>query len=347
MRKLLALLLTLVLLATALVGCKEEKTEDAIIVKGEGFAYTFTPDGLLYSMKQGEEELLKAPLQFNVWRAPLAVEVDSWSQGNITYNNRKAWNGSQIANEYYSNNIDEITRMPISCEAFEADGQVYINVRSFAQFGPAVNTSLDAYIFGVRYIGYSEIYEYRINGDGSIAIHHTLEPEGSMPELLPRIGLTLTLNEKMQQVKWYGRGPEENYPDRKTGYPVGIYENNVDGMFEPYLIPQDCGLRCDNRWLEMRSDSGHGLRFSMDELFKEFPNGRFFYLTTKTKRKYTDIEFQEGDFIVFGPESRGLPAQYVTAQTALTIPMKEGQRSLNLSNSVAIVAYEMIRQLGL
>jgi tRNA (cytidine/uridine-2'-O-)-methyltransferase len=86
---------------------------------------------------------------------------------------------------------------------------------------------------------------------------------------------------------------------------------------------------------------------SMDELFKEFPNGRFFYLTTKTKRKYTDIEFQEGDFIVFGPESRGLPAEYVTADTALTIPMKEGQRSLNLSNSVAIVAYEMIRQLGL
>ena len=86
---------------------------------------------------------------------------------------------------------------------------------------------------------------------------------------------------------------------------------------------------------------------SMDELFKEFPNGRFFYLTTKTKRKYTDIEFQEGDFIVFGPESRGLPAEYVTAETALTIPMKEGQRSLNLSNSVAIVAYEMIRQLGL
>lgn len=86
---------------------------------------------------------------------------------------------------------------------------------------------------------------------------------------------------------------------------------------------------------------------SMEELFNEFPNGKFYYLTTKTTRKYTDIEFCDGDFIVFGPESRGLPAEYVTADTALTIPMKEGQRSLNLSNSVAIVAYEMIRQLGL
>lgn len=86
---------------------------------------------------------------------------------------------------------------------------------------------------------------------------------------------------------------------------------------------------------------------SMEELFNEFPQGKFYYLTTKTKRKYTDIEFQDGDFIVFGPESRGLPAKYVTSDTALTIPMMEGQRSLNLSNSVAIVAYEMIRQIGM
>ena len=86
---------------------------------------------------------------------------------------------------------------------------------------------------------------------------------------------------------------------------------------------------------------------TMDELIEANPDANFYYLTTKTTRKYSDIEFKEGDFIVFGPESRGLPAQYVTSETALTIPMKEGQRSLNLSNSVAIVAYEHIRQLGL
>ena len=178
------------------------KTADAINVSGEGFTYTFTSDGQLYSIKQGEEELLKSPLQLNVWRAPLAVEVDSWSHGNISYNNRKAWNGAQIANEYYSNNLQAMTRLPISCEAYEANGQVYINVRCFSQFG-AINTSLDAYIFGIRYNGYSEVYEYRINGDGTMAIHHILEPEGSMPELLPRIGLTMTLTDRMQQVKWY------------------------------------------------------------------------------------------------------------------------------------------------
>ena len=86
---------------------------------------------------------------------------------------------------------------------------------------------------------------------------------------------------------------------------------------------------------------------SMEQLFSENRNATFYYLTTKTTRKYTDVEFKEGDFIVFGPEIRGLPDIYVKDKNALTIPMKEGQRSLNLSNSVAIVAYEVIRQNGL
>lgn len=86
---------------------------------------------------------------------------------------------------------------------------------------------------------------------------------------------------------------------------------------------------------------------TMDELLKNNKDANFYYLTTKTKRLYTDIQFKDGDFIVFGPETRGLPEKYVTDKNALTIPMKEGQRSLNLSNSVAIVAYEVIRQIGL
>lgn len=85
----------------------------------------------------------------------------------------------------------------------------------------------------------------------------------------------------------------------------------------------------------------------MDELLEANKDANFYYLTTKTSKKYTDVKFQEGDFIVFGPETRGLPDIYVKNENALTIPMKEGQRSLNLANSVAIVAYEVIRQNGL
>lgn len=86
---------------------------------------------------------------------------------------------------------------------------------------------------------------------------------------------------------------------------------------------------------------------TMEELYNLLPNSTFYYLTTKTDRLYTDIQFKDGDVLVFGPETRGLPEMYVTKDTAITIPMKEGQRSLNLSNSVAIVAYEAVRQNGI
>ena len=87
--------------------------------------------------------------------------------------------------------------------------------------------------------------------------------------------------------------------------------------------------------------------YNFDELLEANKDANFYYLTTKAKKKYTDIKFQDDDFIVFGPETRGLPEKYVKDEHALTIPMKEGQRSLNLSNSVAIVTYEVIRQNGL
>ncbi|MBO6272195.1 tRNA (cytidine(34)-2'-O)-methyltransferase [bacterium] len=86
---------------------------------------------------------------------------------------------------------------------------------------------------------------------------------------------------------------------------------------------------------------------SIEELQEQYPNSTFYYLTTKSKKLYTNVQYKEGDFIVFGPESRGLPQEYVTQDTAVTIPMKEGQRSLNLSNSVAITVYEAIRQNGI
>ena len=86
---------------------------------------------------------------------------------------------------------------------------------------------------------------------------------------------------------------------------------------------------------------------TLEELQSQYPDKNFYYLTTKTSRKYTDIKFKDGDFLVFGPETRGLPEKYVKDEHALTIPMQPGQRSLNLSNSVAIVTYEVIRQNGL
>ncbi len=85
---------------------------------------------------------------------------------------------------------------------------------------------------------------------------------------------------------------------------------------------------------------------SLSKLISENKNSRFFYFTTKTDRIYTDNKFEKGDFLVFGPESRGIPEEILNQnkETCLTIPMRKETRSLNLSNSVAIAAYEALRQ---
>ncbi len=87
---------------------------------------------------------------------------------------------------------------------------------------------------------------------------------------------------------------------------------------------------------------------NLEDLKSEYNNSKFYYLTTKSKKNYTDISFKQGDFFVFGPETRGIPESILeeNKNEAITIPMKEGLRSLNLSNSVAIVLYEAIRQNG-
>ncbi len=86
----------------------------------------------------------------------------------------------------------------------------------------------------------------------------------------------------------------------------------------------------------------------IEDLWEQFPDNDFYYLTTKTKNYYTDVKFKNGDFLVFGPESRGIPEEllFSKGENSITIPMQDGQRSLNLSNSVAIVVYEALRQIG-
>lgn len=87
---------------------------------------------------------------------------------------------------------------------------------------------------------------------------------------------------------------------------------------------------------------------SFDELVEAYPNANFYLATTKTTQKYSDVKYQKDDFIVFGPESRGIPEEIREryASNCITIPMIKMGRSLNLSNSAAIILYEAFRQIG-
>ncbi|MCI8946607.1 MAG: tRNA (cytidine(34)-2'-O)-methyltransferase [Lachnospiraceae bacterium] len=85
-----------------------------------------------------------------------------------------------------------------------------------------------------------------------------------------------------------------------------------------------------------------------EEFLEKNPDARIWYATTKAKQVYSDVDFGPDDYILFGKESAGIPEEILAAHRAqcIRIPMLGGIRSLNLSNSVAIVLYEALRQNG-
>jgi tRNA (cytidine/uridine-2'-O-)-methyltransferase len=87
---------------------------------------------------------------------------------------------------------------------------------------------------------------------------------------------------------------------------------------------------------------------SFQEVKDRYPQARFFFATTKAKRNYTEFTFADGDFLVFGKETAGLAKEILQAhpETCLKLPMSDAVRSLNLSNSAAILLYEALRQTG-
>jgi tRNA (cytidine/uridine-2'-O-)-methyltransferase len=98
-----------------------------------------------------------------------------------------------------------------------------------------------------------------------------------------------------------------------------------------------------HEWVNIRQ---HG---SLHDYVEKAKPKRLFALTTKGSTNYSEVRYQAGDALLFGPETRGLPAEFLKQHPAglkLYLPMRKESRSLNLSNTVAIVLYEAWRQLG-
>ena len=87
---------------------------------------------------------------------------------------------------------------------------------------------------------------------------------------------------------------------------------------------------------------------SFIELYEQYPKSNFYFNTTKTTKSYGEIKFSPDDFLVFGKETAGLPEKILNLnkENCIRIPMYSEARSLNLSNAVAIVLYESLRQHG-
>ena len=106
---------------------------------------------------------------------------------------------------------------------------------------------------------------YTVNADGTVDVNAEFTTDSTFR--LPRLGLQTMLNKRLEQVKWYGRDPIENYSDRNDAAFVGIYDTTVSDMREHYVRTQSMGERIDTRWLELSDGGGCGIRITADDTF--------------------------------------------------------------------------------
>jgi len=231
------------------------QAEGEWIISAAGFNYRFDKEkGILRSMVlSGREMIVRGPA-LNIWRPPLANELDEWGSVPSGVTRWGEGFGRMAATEWYTMGLDAMQQKVEWLKLQTTPSAVILSARTLYTLGRASG-------------GFQSTYTYRIDGNGEMEIEHEITPWGEMPAWLPRMGSEWILPASMEQISWYGRGPQENYPDRKSGYPVGLYSTSVSGMVEPYLIPQDYGLRTDTRRVRLLDASGTGLEFSGSGVF--------------------------------------------------------------------------------
>lgn len=255
------------------------------VISGGDFSYTFDrSEGQLTSIMIRGKEMIKEGGRLNVWHAPLANEDDEWGYWRSNSRHRTDGYGLTAATEWYSTGLDNLSRINDQFNVMKIkDDSIVVEIKNLEMLGTRRGAFMNHFI-------------YSINGDGEMTIDHTVLPDGDVPAWLPRIGMVWILDKSLGNVQWNGRGPQENYPDRKTGYRKGIYNSTVNDMYEPYLLPQDYGLRTDNKWVRLTDQSGIGLEFSGDKLFNFSAQG--FSTDNLTKAKYT-YQLHPSDGITF------------------------------------------------
>jgi beta-galactosidase len=224
-----------------------------IVVRGADFAYAFdATSGALASLMFRGTELLRRGPQMNVWRAPLANERDDWGTSRGKLRTARAGMGNDVANGWRALGFDRLTQRVDGVDVRRTGpAEVVVEVRGYA-----LSAAVPATAFAS---GFDVAYTYRIFGSGDAVLTSAVVPEDVMPEWLPKAGLELVLAPGFEDLTWYGRGPHETYPDRKTGARFGVYRGTLRDDQPPYLVPQDYGNKSDVRWIALERADGIGL----------------------------------------------------------------------------------------
>lgn len=218
-------------------------------IKGDRFEYSFSQEtGTLKKIVyRGTEMLLGGPY-LNTARTPVMNEVSTW--GVAEFEQIYRWGLDSLVHELKNSEIMEIS-----------DGKMVL-IYEITSYSPVR-----------RDIRFDSRYLYTIHPDGMIRLDHTFTPGVELPgyppahiDWLQKIGLSFTMSPDIMSLEWFGKGPFETYPDRKTGAKSGIYKSDIDDIELPYIIPQDFDNRTDVRWGKITDVWGRGLAFWGDHL---------------------------------------------------------------------------------
>jgi beta-galactosidase len=206
-----------------------------ITVKGSGFTVVFDKvSGTFSSLeKNGVNMLLRdGGPRLHLWRAPHRND-DMWAD--------RSWVTSGLREMKW-------TTQSVAAEQ-KSSSSVIITIKLLGE--------------GKNNFTVNHNVVYTISGDGSIKSENSFSSSNPQ-QVLARIGVRMFLNKQLDQVSYFGRGPMENYADRKRGFDVGIYKSTVKEQLTPYEKPMDCGNHEDVRWAKVTTASGNGIMAQSD-----------------------------------------------------------------------------------
>ncbi len=202
-------------------------SDGKISIKGEEFEVQIMKvTGELSSFNYRGKELISSPIVPNFWRVPL--DNDLGHQFDVTSGSWKTASAYRLIEN-------------VQLEEFNGDS---IKVDILAKL----------LVFGIPHKTIYTVYN-----SGAIKVNCQIDFQEDVPEL-PRFGVQFNIPDEFSQVKWYGRGPQETYQDRKTGAAFGIFELETDDLVYPYIYPQENGNRTDVRWATFTNNSGEGIK---------------------------------------------------------------------------------------
>ncbi|MDM5340282.1 glycoside hydrolase family 2 TIM barrel-domain containing protein [Fictibacillus enclensis] len=208
-------------------------------VKGQAFEAVFNKlNGRMESWTHEGSSVLEKGPKLHFWRAPIDND----------YLANSGWKAVSSYDQWVEHGLNQLQQRLISFTYEVSVDDKSVRLAAKYRIAPAKLSW-----------GISATLMYEIYGSGDVVLKAEGQPEGNYPATLPRIGLQLELPNELDQVKWYGRGPGESYIDSKQAGRIGVWSTNVNGLYTPYVLPQENGNRHEVRWASFTNHYGTGL----------------------------------------------------------------------------------------